>query len=39
MSGANSESLVSYQSAETYRRKCQEKKTTVVKKQLLVPPS
>jgi hypothetical protein len=33
------ESLVLSQSAETYRRKCQEIKTSVVEKQLLGPPS
>jgi hypothetical protein len=39
MSGANSELLVLPRSAETSKRKCQEKKTSVVNKQLLVPPS
>jgi hypothetical protein len=42
MSGANSELLVLSQisqSAETSKRKCHEKKTSVVDKQLLVPPS
>jgi hypothetical protein len=39
MSGANSESLVLSRSAETSKRKCQEKKTSVVEKKLLVPPS
>jgi hypothetical protein len=38
-SGVNSELLVLSQSAETSKRKCQEKNTSVVDKQLLVPPS
>jgi hypothetical protein len=36
---ANSESLVLSRSAEMSKRKCQEKKTLVLEKQLLVPPS
>jgi hypothetical protein len=39
MSGANNESLVLSRSADTYKRKCQEKETSVVEKQRLVPPS
>jgi hypothetical protein len=39
MSRVTSESLVLSQNAETSTRKYQEKKTSVVEKQLLVPPS
>jgi hypothetical protein len=38
-SGAKSKSLVLSQSAEISKRKCQEKKTSVVEKLLLTPPS
>jgi hypothetical protein len=39
LSGANSGLLVLSWSAETSKRKCWEKNTSVVEKQLLVPPS
>jgi hypothetical protein len=38
-SGTKSESLLLSHSAETSKRECKEKNTSVVEKQLLVPPS